>query len=265
MPQRKAQFNHERGINMNELIPIITKTINNVETLACDARALHEYLKVKSRFNDWMNNRIEKYGFQEGVDYLTLTKNLVSGGQAKEYILSIDMAKQIAMVENNDKGAEVRRYFIQCEQIAKEAVKHHRVENKHDAELKRADAMLNNSRIRIAKFVRETVKDIWDYLSPEAKQSYSSYVVETATGQPGLIPLPVVEKSYTASELGAEFGVTANMIGRLANKFGLKRPEYGYEVLDKARGHDKQVPSFRYNETGKAAIGRIVKDDEYIN
>jgi prophage antirepressor-like protein len=55
---------------------------------------------------------------------------------------------------------------------------------KLDVQRRRADAMLNNSRLRIAKFVRETVKDVWDYLSPEAKQAYSVYVTETATGQP---------------------------------------------------------------------------------
>ena len=131
--------------------------------------------------------------------------------------------------------------------------------------MKRADAMLNNSRVRLAKFVRETVKDIWDFLSPEAKQSYSSYVVETATGQPGLIPLPVVEKTYTATELGELFGVSANRIGRVANVNGIKTSEYGIEVLDKAKGHDKQVPAFRYNERGKERLRILVGEGEDVN
>jgi hypothetical protein len=127
---------------------------------------------------------------------------------------------------------------------------------------KRADAMLNNSRLRIAKFIRETVKDkdVWDYLSPEAKQAYSVYVTETATGQPGLIPLPVVEHTYTASDLGKIYGVSANMIGRIANRNGLKTAEFGFEVLDKARGHDKQVPSFRYNEHGREVIAQFIQN-----
>jgi prophage antirepressor-like protein len=129
---------------------------------------------------------------------------------------------------------------------------------KRDVQRRRADAMLNNSRLRIAKFVRETVKDVWDYLSPEAKPAYSVYVTETATGQPGLIPLPVIEKTYTATELGSEFGITSNMLGRIANKYGLKTSEYGIEVLDKAKGHDKQVPSFRYNERGREKLAHII-------
>ncbi|MDR0615191.1 MAG: Bro-N domain-containing protein [Synergistaceae bacterium] len=130
---------------------------------------------------------------------------------------------------------------------------------KADAQLQRANAMLNNSKLRIAKFVRETVKDVWEYLSPEARQSYSAYVSETATGQPGLIPLPVVEKSYTASELAAEFGVSAWKIGHAANGNGLKAPEYGFEVLDKARGHGKQVSVFRHNEAGRAKLARLFR------
>ncbi len=129
---------------------------------------------------------------------------------------------------------------------------------KEDASLKRADAMLNNSRVRLAKFVRETVKDIWDYLSPEAKQQYSSYVVETATGQPGLIPLPTMERTYTATELGQIFGVTANKIGHVANEHGLKTDEYGVTVLDKSRYSDKQVTSFRYNEQGRRKLGELL-------
>lgn len=128
--------------------------------------------------------------------------------------------------------------------------------------MKRADAMLNNSRVRLAKFIRETVKDIWDYLSPEAKQTYSAYVVEQATGQPGLIPLPVIEKTYTATELGTLFGVSANKVGRVANEHGLKTSEYGIEVLDKAKGHDKQVPTFRYNERGKEKLRVLLAGTE---
>ena len=138
---------------------------------------------------------------------------------------------------------------------------------KCEAALKRADAMLNNSRLRIAKFIRETVKDndVWELLSSEAKQAYSAYVTETATGQPGLIPLPVVEKTYTATELGEEFGVSAWMVGHVANENEIKTSEYGIEVLDKAKGHDKQIPTFRYNEKGRERLRILIQAKKAAN
>jgi len=85
-----------------------------------DARELHGFLEVKSRFNDWMRNRLSKYGFNENEDFVVFTKNLAGGGTAIEYTLSLDMANELAMVENNAKGREARRYFIRVEKKYRE-------------------------------------------------------------------------------------------------------------------------------------------------
>lgn len=69
--------------------------------------------------NDWIRNRVEDFGFQENQDFITLTRLLVSGGKRKDYYISLDMAKELAMVERNAKGKEARLYFIDCERIAK--------------------------------------------------------------------------------------------------------------------------------------------------
>lgn len=85
-----------------------------------NARDLHEYLGVGKIFAAWIAERIEKYGFIEGQDYETCFPNLESelhGGQnRKESFLSVAMAKELAMVENNDRGREVRRYFVKVEE-----------------------------------------------------------------------------------------------------------------------------------------------------
>ena len=85
------------------------------------ARDLHAFLEVKSRFNDWIANRIKDFDFVENQDYLTLTKKIVSGGLAKEYMLTLNMAKELSMVERNEKGKQARQYFIQCEKQMKVA------------------------------------------------------------------------------------------------------------------------------------------------
>lgn len=104
---------------MTELIRIEPSRIGGETIQTYNARDLHAFLKVKARFNDWIRNRVEDFGFQENQDFITLTRLLVSGGKRKDYYLSLDMAKELAMVERNAKGKEARLYFIDCERIAK--------------------------------------------------------------------------------------------------------------------------------------------------
>ena len=99
-----------------ELIKL-TKNEQGIETV--NARELHAFLEVKTRFNDWIANRISEFGFTENQDFVTLTKNLVSGGKQNVFHISIDMAKELSMLERNDKGKQARLYFIECERIAK--------------------------------------------------------------------------------------------------------------------------------------------------
>jgi phage anti-repressor protein len=77
-----------------------------------NARDLHAFLEVASRYNDWISNRIKQFNFEEGRDFVALTKNLVGGGVEKEHFLTLDMAKELSMVERNAKGKEARQYFI---------------------------------------------------------------------------------------------------------------------------------------------------------
>ena len=99
-----------------ELIKL-TKNSQGIETV--NARELHAFLEVKTRFNDWIANRISEFGFTENKDFVSLTENLVSGGKQNVFHISIDMAKELSMLERNDKGKQARLYFIECERIAK--------------------------------------------------------------------------------------------------------------------------------------------------
>lgn len=93
---------------MNELIKI-----NNDGLVS--GRELHEFLEVKSRFNDWVNNKISKYSFEENNDYTKILVQCVRGQNEYDYALTLDTAKELSMVENNEKGKEARKYFIKCE------------------------------------------------------------------------------------------------------------------------------------------------------
>lgn len=105
---------------MTELIPLTVATIGTEEQKTVNARELHAFLEVKSEFRNWIKNRIDGVGFEEGKDYVTIGKNLPNGGKSKEYYVSVGMAKELAMLERNDKGKQARLYFIECEKIAKQ-------------------------------------------------------------------------------------------------------------------------------------------------
>ena len=99
-----------------ELIKL-TKNSQGIETV--NARELHAFLEVKSKFADWFKNRVSEFGFIENSDFVSVSKILESGGRSIEYHISIDMAKELSMLERNDKGKQARLYFIECERIAK--------------------------------------------------------------------------------------------------------------------------------------------------
>ncbi len=103
----------------NTLIPVFTGTLSNASVQLCDARNLHTFMQVKRDFSNWIKGRIRKFGFEAGLDFLTISRSpdLASGnrGASVDYHLTLDMAKELSMVENNEMGRQARRYFIECE------------------------------------------------------------------------------------------------------------------------------------------------------
>ena len=105
---------------IKDLIPIEERNGQK----AVSARKLHAFLGSKQEFANWVKNRIEKYGFVENLDYISFDNVIKRENGAtirKEYALSISMAKELSMVEGNEKGKQARRYFIKCEEIAHNA------------------------------------------------------------------------------------------------------------------------------------------------
>lgn len=105
---------------MNEVLKI---NINDSGEQIISARELHEFLEVKSQFWDWFSRRIKTYQFIENEDFITVSQKKVTvkgnGFNEKDYLLKLDMAKEISMIENNEKGRMARKYFIECEKKLK--------------------------------------------------------------------------------------------------------------------------------------------------
>lgn len=102
----------------DQLIPIKN---NNGRTVV-NARDLHEFLESKKDFSSWIKDRIERYDLAENEDYVVFTEigeNSKGGRPKKEYALTLDAAKELSMVEGNEKGKQARKYFIACEKKLK--------------------------------------------------------------------------------------------------------------------------------------------------
>jgi anti-repressor protein len=83
------------------------------------AKELHEYLEIKTPFGKWMLRMVE-YNFDQNVDYQRVDKivQTPTGGDnivLDDYAITLDMAKQLCMLQRTEKGSEARRYFIECE------------------------------------------------------------------------------------------------------------------------------------------------------
>ena len=96
---------------MNELLKINT---TDSERITVSARDLHEALEVKTQFKDWFPRMCE-YGFEDGKDFCSFLSESTGGRPSQDAQITVDMAKEIAMLQRTEKGKEVRKYFIQVE------------------------------------------------------------------------------------------------------------------------------------------------------
>nr|DAP94109.1 MAG TPA: KilAC domain protein [Caudoviricetes sp.] len=96
---------------MNGLLTINYET----EQPTVSARELHAGLEISERFQSWFNRQLQ-YGFQENTDYVGRKEfNTLAKQELQDYFISVDMAKQICMIQRNEKGRQYRQYFLDLE------------------------------------------------------------------------------------------------------------------------------------------------------
>ena len=104
---------------MYELIKVQTNE-NNEQVVS--GRDLHEFLEVKTPYTQWVERKIEKYGFVENRDFVLVSQKCETNNPKNPYteitdhLMKLSMAKEVAMTENNEKGKQARLYFIKCEE-----------------------------------------------------------------------------------------------------------------------------------------------------
>ena len=231
---------------MNELIKLQPQPINGTPTETVSARELHTFLEVNTKFADWIKNRINEYDFVENQDFISFSKNLEKGRPSQEYFITLDMAKELAMVERNDKGKQARRYFIECEKKLKEQTAPQPAQPIGETEDKLRTIILALDHSSI---------------SPVAKETAIITSAETLTGVSIGYRPQIEQTTYSAKEIGDVLGISANRVGRIANAHGLKTKEYGLYYLNKSQHSDKQVEHFRYFEKAIDKFKSILENE----
>lgn len=159
---------------MQELIAITRQSINGAEVNSVNARELYELLEVKSKPTDWIKRAIDKYDFIEGVDFITVLGKSTGGRPKNEVIVTLDMAKELAMMENNPKGKEFRKYFIEVEKQANNLP----MQSYHQH-----IQALAKGYIEIESTVKNVVKDIDDIKNNARLTSQQEYKLITLKNQ----------------------------------------------------------------------------------
>lgn len=105
----------------NTLVPTFQGCIAYKTQTLVNARDLHQFLGSRKDFSSWIKNRISEYKFVKDQDFISFTQigeRAVGATTRIEYHISLDMAKELSMVEKTDKGRQARHYFIAMEQQA---------------------------------------------------------------------------------------------------------------------------------------------------
>ncbi|MGJ8522277.1 hypothetical protein R84981_000962 [Carnimonas sp. R-84981] len=104
----------------DQLVSVFSGQLSGQSVQLCDARELHGFLGVGRDFTNWIKNRIKSYGFIEDLDFSPVLAKSSGGRNPIDYHITLDMAKELAMVEKTSRGREARRYFIACERQVQE-------------------------------------------------------------------------------------------------------------------------------------------------
>lgn len=191
--------------NLNSLLPI---SENNGKK-AVNARALHAFLGSKRDFSTWIKDRIKSYDFVENQDYVVFPnfgENPKGGRPQIEYALSIGMAKELSMVEGNEKGKQARKYFIACEENRKELSRKEILMIALKAEEEKEKLALENKNLKA------------ENLELQHQSEYARFVLQS-------------KKTVLVTQIAQDYGMTAIRFNALLRDLRIQRKVNGQWIL----------------------------------
>jgi anti-repressor protein len=200
---------------MTELIKITEKDGKK----AVSARDLHRFLESKQDFSNWIKGRIKKYGLIENQDFvfelidMKLNKviepvnQMISGSYRTEFILSMDSAKELSMVEGNVKGKQARQYFIECEKqlTSKNAML-------SEVQLLLQSVQLSVSNTKAIEVIEKKIEAIEQKQSIEIKQDYFTILAYCKRNHIQLNFSEAIQKGKIATKLSKEKGIDLRQV-----------------------------------------------------
>lgn len=185
---------------MSDLIKVTTKDGKQLVS----ARELYEFLEIGVHFSTWMKRMCE-YGFEEDIDFSILKSGNPNGGIAKidDYVITIDMAKEISMLQRTEKGKQARLYFIECEKKLKEV-----------DQPKLPRTYIEALRALLAS--EEEKQELIDEIKvQEPKVEYHDKVLNPTDEENGFTKL------ITITDIAKDVGMTARKLNKLLNDKGI--------------------------------------------
>ncbi len=262
----------------NELIKTGTAQIGESEVNAVNAKSIYEYLNIKSNYTTWIIRAIEKYNFIENTDYIRTnlinSKNGINqkgaGRQEIKYIITLNMAKQLAMTSNTKKGQDIRNYFIDIENkyIAKQkaVINYHERVKKH---------LIGN--LDLNEFKADTCIDLikkYQSTKTEIKKAVLEAVDNKTTEQYKTLQTLFIESIKTQSQGRRNLEFKRQENDRIQKENEIKNEVC--EFVDKIRGKIKRIEinptemltnkskfdkELEYNITQMRKIKRVAKSD----
>ena len=200
---------------MNELIKVVYD--NDQPTVS--ARDLHEFLGIETRYNDWFK-RMTEYGFTEGTDFYSILSKTSEGGRpATDHQLTIDMAKELCMIQRNERGKQARQYFLQLD----------RDWNSPEKVMARA-LKIADRKILYLESENARQKQLIGELKPKADY------VDTILRNKGLVTITQISKDY---------GMSGRAMNKLLAEMGIQYKQSGQWLLY-SKYHDK---GYTHSET----------------
>ena len=185
---------------MSDLIKITTKDGKQLVS----ARELHDFLGIGVHFSTWMKRMCE-YGFEEDIDFSILKSSNPNGGIAKidDYVITIDMAKEISMIQRTEKGKQARLYFIECEKKLKEV----------DVKANLLLSIYNGGQEGIAAAKKLTELEVEEATKPLLpKAEFYDKVLNPTDEENGFTKL------LTATEIAKDLGMTARQLNNILHE-----------------------------------------------
>lgn len=247
---------------MNELLQI---TYDN-DRPTVSGRALHKALDIKTPYHKWFA-RMREYGFTDGVDFMTVDKNVLRADGTEmpqiqhDHQLTIDMAKELCMIQRTEKGKQCRQYFLEIEKRW----------NSPTAIMARALQLANRENESLKHDIETLTSDNAALLSENTQMKPKADYYDLAMNS---------KATMTATELAASLGLrSAQKLNRLLCSMGIQRPakcggyyvltakyaDCGYAVLNqKCYGTYGVTKQLRFTQKGRKFIYDLLVENGVI-